>query len=59
MDEVVNSLNSLRSNGFLKKGSVIAIERDSKSQAIAWPEGFIALKERKYGAATIYYGEAC
>lgn len=58
-EEVLNSLKSLNLNGFLKKGSVIAIERDSKSKAIAWPEGYIALKERKYGAATIYYGEAC
>lgn len=59
MDEVLNSLRLLLSNGYLKKGSVIAIERDSKSKAIEWPEGFLPLKERKYGAATIYYAEAC
>ena len=57
--EILNSLTLLRSNGFVKKGSVIAIERDSKSKSIAWPEGFVPLKERKYGSATIYYGEAC
>lgn len=59
MDEVINSLKALSSNGFLKKGSVVAIERDSRSKAISWPEGFAPLKERKYGAATIYYAEAC
>jgi 16S rRNA (guanine966-N2)-methyltransferase len=59
MEEVVNSLRLLSTNGFLKKGSVVAIERDSKSKTIEWPEGFIPLKERKYGSATIYYAEAC
>ena len=59
MEEVVNSLRLLLANSFLKKGSVVAIERDSKSKAIEWPEGFVPLKERKYGSATIYYAEAC
>jgi 16S rRNA (guanine966-N2)-methyltransferase len=59
LEEVINSLQLLFSNGFLKKGSVVAIERDSKSKAIEWPEGFTPLKERKYGSATIYYAEAC
>jgi len=59
LEEVINALQLLFSNGFLKKGSVVAIERDSKSKAIEWPEGFTPLKERKYGSATIYYAEAC
>ncbi len=59
MEEVMNSLKLLFKNGFLKKGSVVAIERDSKNKAIEWPEGFTPLKERKYGSATIYYAEAC
>jgi 16S rRNA (guanine966-N2)-methyltransferase len=58
-EEILNSLQLLAKNGFLKRGSVVAIERDSKSIAIEWPEGFAALKERKYGSATIYYAEAC
>ena len=59
MEEVTNSLRLLSTNGFLKKGSVVAIERDTKSKSIEWPEGFVPLKERKYGSATIYYAEAC
>jgi 16S rRNA (guanine966-N2)-methyltransferase len=58
-EEVINTLNLLSKNGFVKKGSVIAIERDSRSKAIEWPDGYQGLKERKYGAATIYYAEAC
>lgn len=58
-EEVFGTLRLLSEHGFLKKGSVVAIERDSKSGAIEWPEGFAPLKERKYGSATIYYAEAC
>lgn len=59
IEEVLSSLDLLNRNGFVKKGSVVAIERDSKSKAIPWPEGYVPLKERKYGSAMIYYGEAC
>ena len=58
-EEVINSLSLLHKNGFVKTGTVIAIERDSKSKGIEWPAGYVPLKERKYGAATIYYAEAC
>lgn len=58
-DEVINSLNLLSSNGFVKPGTVVAIERDSRSKGFEWPTGYVPLKERKYGAATIYYAEAC
>ena len=59
MSEVIEVLNLLSSGGFLKKGSIIAIERDSKSKPILWPKELTLLKERKYGAATIFYAEAC
>ena len=57
--EVINTLNLLSKNAFVKPGSVVAIERDSRAKSFEWPTGFVALKERKYGAATIYYAEAC
>ena len=57
--EVIKTLESLSKNGFVKSGSVIAIERDSRSKGIDWPDGYVALKVRKYGAATIYYAQAC
>jgi 16S rRNA (guanine966-N2)-methyltransferase len=55
--EVTGNLEALLRNGFLKSNSVIAIERDSKRSAPVWPAGIRALKERRYGAATIYYAE--
>ena len=32
-------------------------ERDSKTKPFSWPQGLAELKVRKYGAASIYYGE--
>jgi 16S rRNA (guanine966-N2)-methyltransferase len=50
-------LLSLASNGFLKSSSIVAVERDSKTKPFSWPQGLAELKVRKYGAASIYYGE--
>ena len=56
-NEIEKTLSSLVKNGFLKSSTVIAIERDSKSKRLNWPLGLKELKERKYGAATIFYAE--
>jgi 16S rRNA (guanine966-N2)-methyltransferase len=56
-NEIEKIMESLLRNGFLKPSSVIAIERDSKSKPINWPEGLHEVKVRKYGAATIFYAE--
>lgn len=56
-NEIEKTLSSLVKNGFLKSSAVIAIERDSKSKRLNLPLGLKELKERKYGAATIFYAE--
>ena len=56
-NEIEKTLSSLVKNGFLKGSAVVAIERDSKSKRLNWPLGLKELKERKYGAATIFYAE--
>lgn len=55
--EIEKILAALTTKDFLKRSSVIALERDSKNVAINWPEGIRATKERRYGAATIVYAE--
>ena len=35
---------------------VVVVERATRSADLAWPEGFEALRERRYGAATLWYG---
>lgn len=42
--------------GFISSSSVIAVERDAKSDKFLWPTGFSAMRERNYGQAVIYYG---
>jgi 16S rRNA (guanine966-N2)-methyltransferase len=56
-NEIEKNLNALTRNSFLKPSSVIAIERDSKSKPLDWPEGLREVKVRKYGAASIIYAE--
>jgi 16S rRNA G966 N2-methylase RsmD len=55
--DVEKILLSLVNNRFLKSSSIIAVERDSKTKPFSWPQGLAELKVRKYGAASIYYGE--
>lgn len=56
-NEIEKMLEALVRNNFLKKSSVIAIERDSKANPINWPTGLTEVKVRKYGAASIIYAE--
>jgi len=54
--DVVESLTQLHDGGFLHAQALIAIERNSRVKEISWPHGYIALREKNYGQATIFYG---
>ena len=47
-------LSSLRSH--IKTSTIIAVERDAKTQPFDWPTEYQPTKERTYGHAVIYYG---
>jgi 16S rRNA (guanine966-N2)-methyltransferase len=53
--ELQEVLASLRDNGWLADDAVLAVER-GKRTPWEWPEGFAALRDRKYGEARIWYG---
>lgn len=55
--EVEKNLSDLVNNSYVKKSTVVAIERDSKARPLEWPSPLREVKVRKYGAATIYYAE--
>lgn len=55
--EVEKNLSDLVNNSYVKKSTVIAIERDSKARPLEWPSALREVKMRKYGAASIYYAE--
>lgn len=54
--EVEDLLGRLHMEGFLKKDAMVAVERTTRGSRFCWPDGFTPLRQRKYGAATIYYG---
>ena len=41
---------------WLTSDAVVAVERATRGPALAWPTAFEALRERRYGAATLWYG---
>lgn len=53
--ELQEVLSSLRDNGWLAEDAVVVVER-AKREPWEWPEGFAALRDRKYGEARIWYG---
>ena len=57
-DEVVADLEALREHGWLTPGAVVVVERSSRGEALAWPEGYEALRERRYGETVLWYGRA-
>ena len=54
--EIEELVGKLHTEGFLKKDAMIAVERTTRGSKFSWPDAFTPLRQRKYGAATIYYG---
>lgn len=48
-------LTTLAANGRLAEDAVVVVER-GKREPWEWPEGFAALRDRKYGEARLWYG---
>jgi 16S rRNA (guanine966-N2)-methyltransferase len=43
-------------NGWLAADAVLAVERSSRGAGPAWPQGVRAIKARRYGEGTLWYG---
>jgi 16S rRNA (guanine966-N2)-methyltransferase len=54
--DVIETLIQLHDGGFLDEQALIAVERNSRVKEISWPAGYVALREKNYGQATIFYG---
>jgi 16S rRNA (guanine966-N2)-methyltransferase len=54
--DVIETLIQLNEGGFLDAQALIAVERYSRVKEISWPNGYIAVREKNYGQATIFYG---
>ena len=49
-------IGALVSAGWLAPEAIVAVERSSRDAAWSWPEGIEALRERRYGEGTLWYG---
>lgn len=54
---LVRVLASLRDSGWLGPEAVAVVERSSRDGPFPWPEEFAARRERRYGDATLWYGQ--
>jgi 16S rRNA (guanine966-N2)-methyltransferase len=53
--ELQDVLTELAANGWLAEDAVVVVER-GKREPWEWPDGFAALRDRKYGEARLWYG---
>jgi 16S rRNA (guanine966-N2)-methyltransferase len=53
--ELQEILTELAANGWLAGDALVVVER-GKREPWEWPEGFVGLRDRKYGEARLWYG---
>ncbi|UWE11981.1 16S rRNA (guanine(966)-N(2))-methyltransferase RsmD [Actinacidiphila bryophytorum] len=51
-------LLTLGTGGWLAQDTLVTVERRTRGGAFDWPAGFEALRSRRYGEATLWYGRA-
>ncbi|MEU3461851.1 16S rRNA (guanine(966)-N(2))-methyltransferase RsmD [Streptomyces sp. NPDC006733] len=57
-DEVREILLTLRMQGWLDDDAIVTVERRTRGGVSPWPDGFEAVRARRYGEATLWYGRA-
>ena len=57
-EAVVADLAALLRHGWLVPGAMVVVERSVRSPAMDWPDGLGALRDRRYGDTTLWYGHA-
>lgn len=57
-DDLREILLTLRKEGWLSAAALVTVERRTRSGEFHWPEGFEALRSRRYGEGTFWYGHA-
>lgn len=56
--EVLGVLRALAEGGWLAPGAVVVVERSSREPPWEWPTPLVALRDRRYGEATLRYGRS-
>ncbi|MFE1286051.1 16S rRNA (guanine(966)-N(2))-methyltransferase RsmD [Streptomyces sp. NPDC058751] len=57
-DDLREILLTLRTGGWLAEDALVTVERSTRGGEFGWPEGFEALRARRYGEGTFWYGRA-
>jgi 16S rRNA (guanine966-N2)-methyltransferase len=57
-DDLREILLTLRSEGWLTADALVTVERSTRGGEFRWPDGFAALRSRRYGEGTFWYGRA-
>ncbi|MER0448541.1 16S rRNA (guanine(966)-N(2))-methyltransferase RsmD [Streptomyces sp. NPDC006660] len=57
-DDLREILLTLRRGGWLAEDCLVTVERSTRGGEFGWPEGFEALRARRYGEGTLWYGRA-
>ncbi|MFF7638185.1 16S rRNA (guanine(966)-N(2))-methyltransferase RsmD [Kitasatospora sp. NPDC008050] len=57
-EELREMLITLRAQGWLTDEGLVTVERSTRGGEFVWPGGFEALRSRRYGEGTLWYGRA-
>jgi 16S rRNA (guanine966-N2)-methyltransferase len=57
-DDLREILLTLRTEGWLAAEALVTVERSTRGGTFGWPEGFEAIRSRRYGEGTFWYGRA-
>ncbi|MFD4558817.1 16S rRNA (guanine(966)-N(2))-methyltransferase RsmD [Streptomyces sp. NPDC058469] len=57
-DDLREILLTLRTEGWLADDALVTVERSTRGGEFGWPDGFDAIRARRYGEGTFWYGRA-
>lgn len=57
-DDLREILLTLRTQGWLAARALVTVERSTRGGEFRWPDGFEAIRARRYGEGTFWYGRA-
>ncbi|MET7941635.1 16S rRNA (guanine(966)-N(2))-methyltransferase RsmD [Streptomyces sp. NPDC005302] len=57
-DDLREILLTLRTGGWLTEDALVTVERSTRGGEFVWPDGFEAVRARRYGEGTFWYGRA-
>jgi 16S rRNA (guanine966-N2)-methyltransferase len=57
-DDLREILLTLRAEGWLAGEALVTVERSTRGGEFRWPQGFDAIRARRYGEGTFWYGRA-